>query len=182
MNSPDMYSNASANAIVGIGTPINPFTFDFIELNLASLNTPVHSMYADIISVIIFSDGFIWFASWYRKILGANPNDIASDKESMFFPNSESLSCLSFLATHPSVQSNIIANIKNSDANVKLLFIDCITAMKPDNRFNELTISGILKYSNILSLLVIILLFLLSFYLKLLDFFIKILASNSKYK
>ena len=99
------------SAVAGIGSPMNPGFFVVIVLNLASLNTPVHRIYADIIIVIMFNSGFILFPSWYSSMAGANPKDTASDNESMFFPKSESFAWFSFLATHPSVQSNIMASI-----------------------------------------------------------------------
>jgi hypothetical protein len=62
----------------------------------------------------------------YKSIAGATPNEIISDKESIFFPNPHSSSLFNFLATQPSIASKITASNINLAASKKLP-IDIIT-------------------------------------------------------
>lgn len=98
-------------AIPGIGKPIKPFTSFDITLYLVNLKTPQIIMNNDTIAVGISICVALNKANEYKKTAGATPKDTMSDKESIFFPNSYLSTLLLFLATHPSVESNIKDNI-----------------------------------------------------------------------
>jgi hypothetical protein len=79
----------------------------------------------------------------YRNIAGATPNEMASDRESIFFPNPKS-SCLFVLrATQPSIESNMIAMIIRIAASSKFLFIEHIIAKNPEHIFSNDMMSDI---------------------------------------
>lgn len=79
----------------------------------------------------------------YTNTAGAAPKDMASDNESIFFPNPNESSLFTFRATQPSTESNMIANIIKRAANSKLWFIELIIEMKPLLIFNNDIISDI---------------------------------------
>lgn len=79
----------------------------------------------------------------YRNTAGATPNDTASDRESIFFPKSNASFLFIFLATQPSTESNMIANIMNNAASSKFWFIEFSIDIKPQLIFNNDIMSDI---------------------------------------
>ena len=79
----------------------------------------------------------------YRNIAGATPNEMTSDRESMFFPNPQSSCLFVFRATQPSIESNMIAIIIRIADSSKLWFIELIIAKNPELIFNSDMMSDI---------------------------------------
>ena len=130
---PLKYSAAKMNAIPGIGNPIKSFVLilSAITLYLVNLKTPqitMNKLTSIPISWIIV--GVVLIVE-YTNTAGATPKDTTSDKESIFFPNPNESSLLAFLATQPSTESNMIANIINNADNSKLLLIELNIDKKP---------------------------------------------------
>jgi len=111
-----------------------------ITLNLESLSIPhiTIKMATTILKYDIPED----IVDMYKSIPGATPKDIMSDKESTFFPKSNSSSLFVFLATQPSNASNITAINMNLAASTKLPVVTITIDKNPEDAFARETISA----------------------------------------